>query len=52
MALDKTARGETQLAAMSRYQALVRQLDLQQEHADGEVETESTTRQQWPRAVS
>ncbi len=54
IARDHAARAETRLAAMGRYQALVRQLNLEQEGSErGEVETADTTSAgRWPRAVS
>jgi transposase-like protein len=52
MARDPANSPEVQLKAMARFQALVRQLNLEQEPADGEVE--KTTRGRcitWPRRV-
>jgi hypothetical protein len=50
MARDDSTKPETRLAAMGRYQQLVRQLNLESED-DGETETEKAQVRQWPRRV-
>jgi hypothetical protein len=49
MARDNTQKGELPLAAMARFQQLVRQLDLEVE-SDGKAETPADVRP-WPRQV-
>jgi hypothetical protein len=51
MARDDSAKAETRLAAMGRYQQLVRQLNLESEDR-GETETEAQAQvRPWPRRV-
>jgi hypothetical protein len=46
---DPTQKADTRLSAMGRFQALVKQLNFEQE-TDGKTETTSDTRR-WPRGV-
>lgn len=48
---DLSARPETRLQAMNRFQSLVKQLNLEQEGSDGEVAPKDNVRK-WPRPVA
>jgi hypothetical protein len=51
LAQNSKARDEVRLAAVSRFQNLVRQLDLEEPTHDGEAEKTPGAVRAWPRAV-
>jgi hypothetical protein len=51
LARDSASRSEVQLAAMARFQQLVRQLNLERELADGDIEKAKARVVGWPRRV-